>query len=260
MYHIAMAPDTYIHGTEPDEQERLAALNRMTNTAFVRFLDVPAGARVLEVGSGLGLLATAVADAAADVEVVGVELSAAQIAAARRAPRVTYHLGDAHALDFPDARFDLVYARYLLEHVAQPDAVLREMRRVTRPGGRVAVCENDVSLVRLDPPCPAFEHAWDLFQRYQATLGGDSGIGRRLYRLLHDAGLVRIELSVQPEVHWSGSPGFAAWVQNIIGNLESARRGLDAGALDAAITELGQFARRSDASSVFVWNRAIGRV
>ena len=41
-----MAPDTYIHGTEPSEQERLAALNRMTNTTFVRFLDVPAGALV----------------------------------------------------------------------------------------------------------------------------------------------------------------------------------------------------------------------
>ena len=56
-----MAPDTYIHGTEPDEQERLAALNRMTNAAFVGFLGVTPGARVLEVGSGLGLLAAATA-------------------------------------------------------------------------------------------------------------------------------------------------------------------------------------------------------
>ena len=53
-----MAPDTYIHGTEPSEQDRLAALNRMTNAAFIRFLDVPSAARVLEVGSGLGLLAS----------------------------------------------------------------------------------------------------------------------------------------------------------------------------------------------------------
>src|SRR4249919_897271 len=77
-----MAPDTYIHGTEPSEQDRLAALNRMTNAAFIRFLDVPSGARVLEVGSGLGLLAVAVASAAEDVRVVGVELSRDQIAAA----------------------------------------------------------------------------------------------------------------------------------------------------------------------------------
>jgi hypothetical protein len=50
-----------------------------------------------------------------------------------------------------------------------------------------------------------------------------------------------------------------AWVRNIIGNLESARRGLDAGELDAAIAELTTLSRRPDASSVFVWNRAVGR-
>src|SRR4249920_535333 len=111
-----MAPDTYIHGTEPSEQDRLAALNRLTNAAFIRFLDVPSGARVLEVGSGLGLLAVAVASAADDVQVVGVELSRDQIAAAAPSPRVTYQQGDAHALDFPDGSFDLAYARYLLEH------------------------------------------------------------------------------------------------------------------------------------------------
>src|SRR4051812_26930596 len=166
-----MAPDTYIHGTEPSEQDRLAALNRMTNAAFIGFLDVPKGARVLEVGSGVGLLAVAVASAADDVRVVGVELSREQIAAAARSPRVTYHQGDAHALDFADGSFALVYARYLLEHVARPEAVLREMWRVVRPAGRVAVCENDVTLIRFDPPCPAFDRAWDLFQRYQATLG-----------------------------------------------------------------------------------------
>ena len=53
--------DTYIHGTEPSEQERLGVLNRLTNDAFIRFLAVPPGARVLEVGSGLGILAVQVA-------------------------------------------------------------------------------------------------------------------------------------------------------------------------------------------------------
>jgi SAM-dependent methyltransferase len=64
---------------------------------------------------------------------------------------VTYVRGDAHHLDFPDATFDLAYTRYVLEHVADPRQVLREMRRVTRSGGRVAACENDVSLFKVDP-------------------------------------------------------------------------------------------------------------
>src|SRR3954465_1582372 len=108
-----MSKGVYIHGTQPSEQERLAGLNRMTNAAFLSFLNVPPHARVLEVGSGLGLLAVEVADAAAHVQVVGVEISAAQIAAAPAHPRVTYVQGDAHTLEFPDGTFDVVYARYL---------------------------------------------------------------------------------------------------------------------------------------------------
>jgi SAM-dependent methyltransferase len=245
--------DTYVHGTEPSEQERLAALNRLTNDTFLAFLGVGPGMRVLEVGSGLGILASAVARVAA--EVVGVERSPEQIAAAVRAPNVTYLEGDAHQLDLPDASFDLVYARYVLEHVADPERVLREMKRVARPGARVVACENDISLMRLDPPCPAFETAWRALADHQHALGGDALIGRRLFRLFRTAGFTNIELSLQPEVHWAGSPGFAAWVDNVIGNIESARRAI---ATDDAAAELRAFAQREDASCVFLWNRAVG--
>jgi len=257
-----VSKDIYIHGTEPSEQERLAVLNRMTNAAFVAFLQVPAGARVLEVGSGLGLLAVDVADAASGVQVTGVEISAAQIAASPIHPRVTFVQGDAHTLQFPPASFDLVYARYLLEHVRDPQRVLREMHRVVKPGGRVAVCENDVSLIRFDPPCPAFDRAWRVFTEFQSTLGGDGLVGRRLFRLFRDAGFDEVELSVQPEVHWHGSPGYVAWVHNIIGNLESARNGMLAAGvisqsdLNAGVAELERLKTDSTGSAVFVWNRA----
>src|SRR5262245_24557491 len=182
------ATRSYIHGTEPTEQQRLAELNRMTNQAFVEFLNIQPGMKVLEVGSGLGILAAEVAKSAADVHVVGLEASAAQIAAAVQSPVIRYVQGDAHHLQFADASFDLVYARYVLEHVSDSGRVLQEMRRVARPGGRVAACENDVTLIRLDPPCPKFDQVWKAFQEHQQNLGGDSQIGRRLYRLFRNAG------------------------------------------------------------------------
>jgi ubiquinone/menaquinone biosynthesis C-methylase UbiE len=260
-----MSSTTYIHGTAPSEQARLAELNRLTNGTFIEFLNVEPNTRVLEVGSGLGILAAEVAAAAAGVRVVGLEYSADQIAAAARSPAVEHVQGDAHELPFEPASFDLVYARYLLEHVADPARVVAEMRRVLRPGGRIAVMENDVTLIRFDPPCPAFDQVWARFAEYQQKLGGDGLVGRRLFRLLKNAGFERIELSFQPEVHWSGSPGFRPWVVNIIGNVESARQGLvesglcHSAEIAAACEELAALADRADASATFSWNRARAR-
>jgi len=253
---------TYIHGTDPAEQRRLVQLNRITNAAFVGFLDVQPGSRVLEVGSGLGILADEVAASAGGCDVVGIELSAAQIAAATRSARVAVVRADAHELPLASESFDLVYARFLLEHVANPAGVLGEMRRVLRRGGRVAVLENDVSLVRFDPPCPVFERVWAAFVEVQRALGGDALIGRRLFGLLRSAGFRDVELSLQPEAHWHGSPAWTPWVTNIIGNVESARRALidsgrcDAETVHAALAELAALVSRPDASGTFVWNRA----
>lgn len=250
---------TYIHGTAPDEQARLVQLNALTNDAFLDFLAVPPGSRVLEVGSGLGILAGAVAERTG-AQVVGVEYARPQLENATRGPRFVQ--GDAHHLPLRDGAFDVVYARYVLEHVHDPLQVLQEMARVCRSGGVVAVLENDISLVRFDPPCPAFGEVWALFGELQARLGGDGYIGRRLFRLFHEAGLRNIELSFQPEAHWHGSPGFAPWVRNIIGNVESAREALIASGLasptriDLAVGELAALLDRPEASAGFAWNRA----
>jgi SAM-dependent methyltransferase len=258
-----MSEQTYIHGTKPSEQARLALLNRLTNGPFVEFLQVRSGMRILEVGSGLGLLAGEVAMAADGVEVVGLERSSEQIAAAAKSPHVRYVQGDAHELPFADGSFDLVYCRYLLEHVAHPAHVLAEMRRVAKPGCRVAAMENDISLVRLNPPCTAFDEVWSALAAYQQKLGGDAHIGRRLFALLRAAGFLQIELSLQPEVHWHGSLGFAGWIENLLGNLRSAEPGLaDSGLctaelLNRANAELSALAEHEDGSMIFAWNRAV---
>ena len=252
----------YIHGTAPEEQERLSVLNRLTNQTFIDYLRPSDGMRVLEVGSGLGLLACEVAASAHDVTVTGVEKSPQQLAAARRESNVMYFEGDAHDLEFDDASFDLVYARYLLEHVGDPERVLREMRRVAKPGARVVVCENDISLLRIDPPCRNFERVWEQFARLQEKLGGDALIGRRLHRLFKSAGFERVELTVQPEVHGFDDAGFAPWIRNLVGNVESGRDALireglaSAGEVDAAVGELNALLKVPSASNIFVWNRA----
>ncbi len=256
---------SYIHGTEASEQERLAALNRMTNAPFLDFLGLAPTEEVLEVGSGLGLLASEAAARVPGGRVTGVEYSGAQLGAAVEPPaNARFVQGDAHNLPFPADSFDVVYCRYVLEHVADPGRVVGEMRRVARPGGRVLVQENNIEINRFDPPCPAFDRVWGRFAELQAMLGGDALIGRRLYRLFKGAGLRRVELSVQPEVHWSASPGFVPWVTNLIGNVRSGEKALVERGLVSrddirgAIAELQDLMTREDASAIFYWNRARG--
>lgn len=259
-----MTKAAYIHGTDGEEQGRLALLNRLTNEAFVNFLGVREADAVLEIGSGLGILARDVAARAR--EVWGVEYSEEQLSKAERDGRMNLRFvrGDAHALPFEDESFDLVYCRYVLEHVADPPRVLREMRRVLRAGGRARVQENNILANILDPPCPRFEKVWRSFAELQRHLGGDALIGGRLFSLFKRAGFRQVELSIQPEIHYAGEPTFGAWMENVAGNVRGGARGLiDEGLatredVEGALAELREFAARDDASMIFYWNRAAG--
>ena len=98
----------YIHGTRASEQERLALLNRLTNPPFLEFLNLQPTDDVLEVGSGLGILANEAAQDLPDGRVTGIEYSQQQIGSAHiLAPNVRFLRGDAHRLPFADDLFDV---------------------------------------------------------------------------------------------------------------------------------------------------------
>lgn len=260
-----MGDAVYIHGTTDDEQGRLARLGDLTNEAFLRFLEHGPESSVLDVGSGLGGLARLLALRIPDGQVWGAERSPEQLArASENLPNLHFRQADAHALPFEDGSFDLAYCRYLLEHVSDPRQVLREMRRVLKPGGKVFVQENDIFANRLDPDCPTFDRVWRQFAGLQASYGGDALIGKRLLRLLNDAGFRDVRLGVAPEVHYAGTPTFRPWVENLIGNIRSAEQGLVAGGFaDAddvreAMAELRRVMDDPSGSAFFYWNRAVG--
>jgi demethylmenaquinone methyltransferase/2-methoxy-6-polyprenyl-1,4-benzoquinol methylase len=98
------------------------------------------GERVLDLGAGTGVSTVELALSGAFA--VGADLSLGMLAAGRRRrPDTPLLAGDALALPFPDATFDAVTISLALRNVVDPDAALREMARVTKPGGRLVVCE-----------------------------------------------------------------------------------------------------------------------
>ncbi|HLK57915.1 MAG TPA: methyltransferase domain-containing protein [Chthonomonadaceae bacterium] len=260
-----MEETTYIHGTDPEEQERLAGLNALTNPPFLRFLSLKETDSVLEVGSGLGLLAAEVAQRVPQGEVVGLEFSPDQLA---QTPRTVPHLhfirGDAHTLPFPDNHFDVVYCRYVLEHVRNPQQVLGEMRRVLKPGGRAYAQENDMRVVIFDPDCPATEGIIEKIIAMQTRMGGDARMGKRLFGLFRRAGFRDIELSFAPEIYPASSPHFPLWIENAVRLLEGIADHLQEYGLatreeiEAGYREMNALLLRDDACALFHWNRACG--
>jgi demethylmenaquinone methyltransferase / 2-methoxy-6-polyprenyl-1,4-benzoquinol methylase len=120
------------------------------------------GQRVLDVATGTGMVAAELL-ARADCSVVGIDQSAAMLAGARQRfatagqERVELIEGQAEALPFADASFDALTLTYLLRYVDDPQATVRELARVVRPGGRVASLEFGV------PPWLPARAAWRLY-------------------------------------------------------------------------------------------------
>jgi ubiquinone/menaquinone biosynthesis C-methylase UbiE len=108
---------------------------------FSEFGEVQAGQRVLDVGCGPGALTGELVRRVGDGAVAAVDPSEAFVAAAKdRHPTVDVHRAPAERLPFADGAFDAALAQLVVHFMADPVAGLREMARVTRPGGVVAAC------------------------------------------------------------------------------------------------------------------------
>lgn len=109
--------------------------------AFVDAAGVEAGQRVLDVGCGPGGLTTVLVDRLGADAVVAIDPSPPFVAACRsRNPGADVRQGVAEQLPFPDDSFDASLACLVVGFMSDPVAGVREMRRVTRPGGRIALC------------------------------------------------------------------------------------------------------------------------
>jgi demethylmenaquinone methyltransferase/2-methoxy-6-polyprenyl-1,4-benzoquinol methylase len=103
-------------------------------------LELKPGERVLDVGAGTGVSTQELARSGAYA--VGVDLSVGMLRVGKRArPEVPLLAGDALRLPFGDATFDAVTISFALRNVVDTPAAIRELGRVTRPGGRLVVCE-----------------------------------------------------------------------------------------------------------------------
>jgi ubiquinone/menaquinone biosynthesis C-methylase UbiE len=190
-------PERYVRLMESRGQTPTQARLRRR---FLRFCRIGRGWRVVEVGSGSGVVAR---DLAALVgprgHVTGIDRSRVVLVAARRrareeglARRLEFRRGEAAALPLRTGRFDCALAVTVLLHVARPQAMLRELVRVTRPGGVVGLQDQDFGTQVLDHPDRDLTRR--IFEGVTARLYREPFSGRTLVRRLVELGLERVRL------------------------------------------------------------------
>jgi ubiquinone/menaquinone biosynthesis C-methylase UbiE len=170
------------------ERQQLLAevLNPSTETVLARLAPV-ARDRVLDLGCGQGNTTRLLAAVLKPRECVGLEYDSTLVSYARarnNPPGVRFEQGDATALPFEAASFDVVFCRYLLIHMTDPQQVIREMLRVVRPGGCAIAYEADFIGEFADPPCQGLSTINKLWNGvFQSP-----AVGRHLVRYFRDAG------------------------------------------------------------------------
>lgn len=211
-----------------DHQSRLAGIARLRAWSLA-VLGVKPGERVLDIGSGTGETARALADAVGETgEAIGLDPNEGMRGeAAHRAPHARFVDGNAYALPFPDGSLDAVTCERVFQHLDEPDRATAEIARVLRPGGRVIIADHDWGTAIIHPGEPDISRVIT-----ESMRGGIANpfAARRLPGHLARAGLVVDDIGSQAMVQ---SP--AAATSELVTML--GRMAVDRGMIDAARCE-----------------------
>jgi len=195
----------YVHGYATPEQERLLSQAEHWRHSLIRAgTELPPGTRLLEVGCGVGAVLAVLGQEYQGLRLSGVDIEPKQLEFARihlerAGVEASLTQADALALPFDDGSFDHVWTMWLLEHVADPPAALREARRVLVPGGGITSIEVDYSTCYSSPTTPALEALLRTMVQGMAAAGW-SDAGTRLPGWLREGGFRDVEEGERPFV------------------------------------------------------------
>jgi SAM-dependent methyltransferase len=214
---------TYTHG-HAESVLRSHRARTAANSASYLLPRLQPTDRLLDVGSGPGTITADLARLVAEVVAVEVTEDAAALTRAELARQgvtnAEVRVADVHALGLADDEFDVVHAHQVLQHVADPVGALREMARVTGPGGVLAVRDSDYAAFAWYPRLPGLDQWLALYEAAARANGGEPDAGRHLLAWAHAAGLTDVTASsstwcfATPETRawWGGM-----WAERVTG-------------------------------------------
>jgi len=206
--------DTYTHGHH-ESVLRSHRWRTAENSAGYLLRRLRPGLDLLDVGCGPGTITLDLAARVAPGRVVGID-AVADVVAGAEAERIRagagnarFEVGDVYALAAEDRCFDVAHAHQLLQHLTDPVAALREMRRVLRDGGVLAVRDSDYASFVWAPRDPLLDRWMELYHAVTARNGAEADAGRLLPGWARAAGFTEIEVSAST---WTfADPPSRAW-------------------------------------------------
>jgi len=237
----------YVHGFTDEERARLRHQARFTEHRVHDRLPFRRSRRLVEIGCGVGAQTEILLRRFPDLHVTGVDSSETNLRAARAylnglawaQDRFDLVLDDATRLQFRASSFDAAFLCWVLEHVADPQLVLSEARRVLRPGSPIVVTEVQNASFFVDPYSPNTMAYWLAFNDHQLELGGDPFVGAKLGNLLQAVGYRDIVTEVR-NIHLDNrEPGERAefldfWTDLLLSGSEGLR---EAGKVSPEVVE-----------------------
>jgi 2-polyprenyl-3-methyl-5-hydroxy-6-metoxy-1,4-benzoquinol methylase len=208
--------DTYTHG-HADPVLQSHRWRTVENSAAYLVPHLRPGLHLLDVGCGPGTITVDLARRVAPGPVIGLDVSAAPLEEARALAEregiaVRFGVGDVYSLEADDDSVDVVHAHQVLQHLTDPVAALREMARVCRPGGLIAVRDVDYATFTWFPADEGLDRWLELYYEVARRNDAEPDAGRRLLSWAHAAGLRDLTATTSswcyaspPERQWWGN-------------------------------------------------------
>ncbi|WP_321505928.1 methyltransferase domain-containing protein [uncultured Methanoregula sp.] len=191
----------YVHGYSKRESERLRDQAQTLTDLLHHDTHFPAGSRVLEAGCGIGAQTVILAKNSPKAEITSIDISDESLYRAQEKilhegiTNVTFRQGDIFHLPFEPASFDHIFVCFVLEHLAEPQRALEQLRPLLKEGGTLTVIEGDHGSTFFYPENADAENAINCLVQLQRQIGGNALIGRQLFPLVTGAGYTDVSIS-----------------------------------------------------------------
>ena len=182
---------------------------------------------ILDVGCGPGSISVDLAAFVPQGRVTGIEIGqdiltqARSLAKKRGVTNAQFDEGDVNNLKYADKTFDITHAHQVLQHLPDPVRALREMHRVTKPGGFIACREGEMGNPMYYPDLEGIAATSSLFVKVARSTGSNPDAGRKLLAYALEAGFERTDITVTADTYCFSSPEDKArwgnmWVDRLL--------------------------------------------